>query len=99
MLHHFLADKGRKSTVKIRNLELLSLEDRSVPAALNLYSHTAERAPAPIDSTAVVAAPTVSKLTLASQTETSQGNTLSKLSANHNQTLVRDRHRGKSHRR
>jgi hypothetical protein len=82
--------------VKLRKLELLSLEDRSVPAFLNAYATATELAPAPNEPTDFVSAAVVSKMVAANKTETSSVTTLGKLAANHNQTLVRDRRRGKS---
>ena len=82
--------------MKLRKLELVSLEDRSVPAILTTYAPASM--PSPIDPTHVVVAPTVSMLSVAGHAATSQGFPNGRLSANHNQTLVRDRRRGKSRR-
>lgn len=84
--------------MKLRKLELLSLEDRSVPAFLTAYATATELAPAQNEPTDFVSTAVVSKMVMASKTDTSSGTTLGKLAANHNQTLVLDRRRGKSRR-
>lgn len=76
----------------LRKLELLSLEDRCVPAVLAAYSPVTESTPT--ESTTYVAAAAASKIVLASQADTASGTTLGKLAANHNQTLVRMRRCG-----
>lgn len=82
--------------MKLRKLELLPLEDRSVPATLTTFTTSA--AASPMDPLINVAAMNASKVTVDVHAPTSQGSHLGKLAANHNQTLVRDRQRGKSRR-
>ena len=94
--------------MKPRKLDLMALEDRTVPATLTTFSPAPPPAtitvyapatppppPAPPPTIGVVIvslAPTVSSVT--AQTTLS-----GKLATNHNLTLVRDRRRGKSRHR
>ena len=73
-------------------LELVSLEDRSVPAVLA----TAAVPSPPAEAAAVAAAPASPVPASAIAAATSQGTPLGKLAANHNQTLVSGRRRRKA---
>lgn len=78
--------------MKSCKLELVPLEDRSVPTVL-----ATSAAPSPPADAAVIAvAPASPVLASAIAAATSQGTPLGKLAANHNQTLVSGRRRRKA---
>ena len=89
--------------MKPRKLELVTLEDRSVPATLTAYT------PAPPAATITIYAPatpppppapppTIGVVVVSLATTDARAHVAGKLATNHNQTLVRDRRRGKSRR-